>query len=76
MRVTVEVVDHNKKLLQRRDFVVSDESLVWGHVVEAARRLRETTGVRIRAINEDGGILVLTSAACALLLYSEASDAA
>ncbi|MFO1136355.1 MAG: hypothetical protein U1E30_14355 [Rhodoblastus sp.] len=68
MHVALEIVDRDKTVLGRLEMHVFDETHVWSRVVAVARRLQQRDGVRIRVLDDAGGILVLTSATGALLV--------
>ncbi len=68
LRVALEVVGRDKVLLGRLEMHVFDETHVWKRVAAVARGLQQRDGVRIRVLDESGGILVLTSASGALLV--------
>lgn len=68
LHVALEVVDRDKALLGRLEMHVFDETHLWTRVVAVARRLKQRDGVRIRVLDDSGGILILTSASGALLV--------
>ena len=68
LHVALEVLDRDKSLLGRIEMHVFDETHVWKRVAAVARHMQQPDGVRIRVLDESGGILVLTSASGALLV--------
>lgn len=68
MLVTLEIVDQDKVVIGSLEMHVFDETHVWRRVVAAARALKRPHGLRIRALDEAGGILVLTGAVAAALV--------
>lgn len=68
MLVTLEIVDGDKAVVDRLEMHLFDETHVWKRVVEAARALQRPQGLRIRALDDAGGILVLTGALAAALV--------
>lgn len=68
MLVTLEIVDQEKAVLDRIQMHVFDETHVWKRVVALAKSLKRPEGVRIRALDDAGGILVLTGALAAALV--------
>lgn len=53
----------------RIDMHVFDETHVWKRVAAAALSLVDPKGVRIRVLDQAGGILVMTGAASAALVH-------
>ena len=68
MLVTLEIVDQEKAVVGRVDMHVFDETHVWKRVAAAAHSLKDRAGVRIRVLDQAGGILVMTGAASAALI--------
>ena len=68
MLVTLEIVDQNKAVMGRVDMHVFDETHIWKRVAAAASSLKDRQGVRIRVLDQAGGILVMTGAASAALI--------
>ena len=52
----------------RVDMHVFDQTYIWKRVAAAAHSLQDRAGVRIRVLDQTGGILVMTGAASAALI--------
>jgi hypothetical protein len=66
MDLTIIITGLNNRHIVEEPLRVSG-SEIWSHVVRVARSLRNVPDVRLRVVDADGGILVLTSVTAALL---------
>lgn len=73
MDLTLEIINDAGAVTVRKPLHVAVRSDAWRHVVATARRLKDPLGARIRVRDQAGGILVLTSAAGALMVDREAA---
>jgi hypothetical protein len=76
MQYQVEVFEPRRQQTTRKIIHVKTEFAIWPHVVETARRLRDSSDARIRVRDEKGEVVVLTSAAAALLVSTEYDQSA
>ena len=71
MQYQVEVIEQPGRHTTRKIIHARSEFAVWSHVVEIARRLTSCSDSRIQVRDEKGQVIVLTSAAAALLISTE-----
>lgn len=68
MRFMLEIVGPDRIMLDRKEIRVDAESDIWGRVAAVARRMKDLPHARIRVLDGEGGIVVLTSVVAALLV--------
>lgn len=67
MDLTITITGLNSRHIAEEPLRVSSDSEIWPHVVRVARSLRNVPDARLRVVDANGGILVLTSVTAALL---------
>ena len=68
MRFMLEIVGPDRRMLDRNELWVDAESEIWSRVAAVARGLKDLPHARIRVVDAQGGIVVLTSVIAALLV--------
>ena len=76
MKFALQIRGPERQPVGDKTLHLESEADIWAHVVSCARRYKHMPHGRIRVLDSNGGILVLTSVMAALLVSDEAEQAA
>jgi hypothetical protein len=71
MKFTMQIRGPERQTIGEETLQVVSEVNIWPNVVSCAQRFRHIPHARIRVLDSNGGILVLTSVIAALVVSNE-----